>query len=152
MIRPQKIGHVVLKVRDLTQAEQFYTAVLGFDVVNRLDRPRAVFLTLGVQHHDIALFEVNADADAPKVNQVGLHHLALRLADEAALKDGHETLKQHGIAVVRAVDHGTTHSIYFHDPAGNRLELYCDIGENGLERARRRTIRAVEDFPLLDMG
>ncbi|HTE13706.1 MAG TPA: VOC family protein, partial [Burkholderiales bacterium] len=92
------------------------------------------------------------DADAPKVNQVGLHHLALQLADEAALKDGHETLKQHGIAVVRAVDHGTTHSIYFYDPAGNRLELYCDIGENGLERARRRTVRAVEDFPLLDLG
>lgn len=51
----------------------------------------------------------------------------------------------------RAVDHGTTHSSYFNDPAGNRLELYCDIGENGLERARGRTIRSIKDFPALDL-
>jgi catechol 2,3-dioxygenase len=152
MIRPNKVGHVVLKVNDFTQAEKFYTGVLGFDIVNRLDRPRAVFLTLGVQHHDIALFEVNAEADVPKANRVGLHHLALQFNDVAALKEAYEILKQKGVEVVRAVDHVTTNSIYFQDPAGNRLELYCDIGENGLERARDRTVRSIEDFPPLNFG
>lgn len=46
LIRPKKVGHVVLKVRDLQQAEQFYTEVLGFEVVTRLIRPRGVFFTL----------------------------------------------------------------------------------------------------------
>ena len=149
MIRATKVGHVVLKVDKLDACEKFYTEVLGFDYVNRLDKPRAVFLTLGVQHHDIALFEVSAGADAPKANQVGLHHLALRVDDAAALKEGFETLQQHSVKVVRAVDHGTTHSIYFNDPSGNRLELYCDIGDDGLERARHRTLRDLEDFPAL---
>ncbi len=39
MIRPNKVGHVVIKVNDFTQAEKFYTGVLGFDIVNRRDRP-----------------------------------------------------------------------------------------------------------------
>jgi catechol 2,3-dioxygenase len=151
MIRAKKVGHVVLKVDKLDACEKFYTEVLGFEYVNRLDKPRAVFLTLGVQHHDIALFEVDAGADAPKANQVGLHHLALQVDDVAALKEGYETLLQRGVKVVRAVDHGTTHSVYFNDPAGNRLELYCDIGDDGLARARGRTIGSIEDFPALDL-
>ncbi len=152
MIRAKRVGHVVFKVSNLDESAKFYTEVLGFELVNRLESPRAIFLTLGVQHHDIALFETGPDADAPKANQVGLHHLALQVDDVAALKEGYETLQQHGVKVVRAVDHGTTHSVYFNDPAGNRLELYCDIGENGLERARKRTVRTVEDFPALDLG
>ncbi len=39
MIRPKKVGHVVLQVRDLQRAEQFYTEVLGFEVVTRLTHP-----------------------------------------------------------------------------------------------------------------
>ena len=152
MIRATKVGHVVLKVDNLDACAKFYTEVLGFEYVNRLDTPRAVFLTLGVQHHDIALFEVPATADAPKADQVGLHHLALRVDDAAALKEGFETLRQHGVKVIRAVDHGTTHSVYFNDPSGNRLELYCDIGGDGLQRARNRTARSLADFPALDMG
>ena len=51
MIRPRKVGHVVLKARDLQQAERFYTEVLGFMVAIRLKRPAGVFFTLGEQHH-----------------------------------------------------------------------------------------------------
>ena len=54
MIHPEEVGHVVLKVRDLQKAEQFYTEVLGFTVVTRLKRPAGVFFTLGEQHHDLA--------------------------------------------------------------------------------------------------
>lgn len=61
-MRPRKVGHVVLKVRDLPKAEAFYTEALGFEVVTRFDRPRGVFLSLGEQHHDLALFEVSAIA------------------------------------------------------------------------------------------
>lgn len=74
MIHPRKVGHVVLKVRDLERAEQFYTEVLGFEALTRLNRPRGVFFTLGEQHHDLAVLEVPPEADAVKENQVGLHH------------------------------------------------------------------------------
>ena len=74
MIRPKKVGHVVLKARDLEPVEKFYTEVLGFEVVMRLKQPRGVFFTLGEQHHDLAVLEVPPGSDDPKMDQVGLHH------------------------------------------------------------------------------
>ena len=151
MIHPKKVGHVVLKARDIAQAEKFYTEVLGFEVVMRLKQPRGVFFSLGEQHHDIAVLEVPAEADEPKADQVGLHHVALQVEDFAALKECYRTLKQHGVPIVRAVDHGITKSIYFCDPAGNRLELYCDVGEDGLAEIRRQNGRTLADFPPLSL-
>jgi len=151
MIHPKKVGHVVLKARDLAQVEKFYTEVLGFEIVMRLKQPRGVFFSLGEQHHDIAVLEVSAEAEDPKADQVGLHHVALQVENLAALKDAYRTLKEHEVPIVRAVDHGITKSIYFCDPAGNRLELYCDVGEDGLAEIRRQNGRAMADFPPLNL-
>jgi catechol 2,3-dioxygenase len=137
MIRPNKVGHVVLKVRDVARAEQFYTEVLGFEVVMRLKRPRGVFFTLGEQHHDIAVLEMPADAEPVKDNQVGLHHVALQVGSFAELQEWYRTLKAHHVRITATIDHLITKSIYFEDPEGNGLELYCDVGEDGLERIRR---------------
>jgi catechol 2,3-dioxygenase len=137
MIRPNKVGHVVLKVRDVARAEQFYTEVLGFEVVMRLKRPRGVFFTLGEQHHDIAVLEMPADAEPVKDNQVGLHHVALQVGSFAELQECYRTLKAHNVRITATIDHVITKSIYFEDPEGNGFELYCDVGEDGLERIRR---------------
>jgi len=137
MIRPNKVGHVVLKVRDVARAEQFYTEVLGFEVVMRLKRPRGVFFTLGEQHHDIAVLEMPADAEPVKDNQVGLHHVALQVGSFAELQECYRTLKAHNVRITATIDHGITKSIYFADPEGNGFELYCDVGEDGLGRIRR---------------
>ncbi len=151
MIRPKKVGHVVLKARDIDQIEKFYTEVLGFEVVMRLKQPRGVFFTLGEQHHDLAVLEVPPGSDDPKTEQVGLHHFALQLEDLDALKESYQTLKSHGVEIVRAVDHGITKSIYFCDPAGNRIELYCDVGDNGITRLRQQNARSIMDFPPLNL-
>jgi catechol 2,3-dioxygenase len=137
MIRPNKVGHVVLKVRDVARAEQFYTEVLGFEVVMRLKRPHGVFFTLGEQHHDIAVLEMPADAEPVKDNQVGLHHVALQVGSFADLQECYRTLKAHNVRITATIDHLITKSIYFEDPDGNGLELYCEVGEDGLERIRR---------------
>lgn len=136
MIHPKKVGHVVLKVRDLKRAEQFYTEVLGFEVVTRLNRPRGVFFTLGVQHHDLAVLQVPAESEPVKEHQVGLHHVALQVGNLTELKEAYQMLKDRGVTITRTVDHLITKSIYFLDPDGNSLELYCDVGEDGLDRLR----------------
>src|SRR6266498_593442 len=102
MIHPKKVGHVVLKARDLAPIEKFYTEVLGFEVVMRLKQPRGVFFSLGEQHHDLAVLEVPPGSDDPKADQVGLHHFALQLEDLEALKEGYQTLQRHGVPIVRA--------------------------------------------------
>ena len=149
MIRPKKVGHVVLKACDLTRAEQFYTEVLGFEVVTRLKRPRGVFFTLGEQHHDLAVLEVSPEAEPVKNKQVGLHHVALQVGSFDELKEGYRTLKAHAVKITATIDHGITKSIYFLDPEGNQFELYYNVGEDGLERMRRGEANALDP---LDLG
>ena len=36
-----------------------------------------------------------------------------------------------GIAVESTIAHNVTRSVYFHDPDGNRVELYCDMFDGG---------------------
>ncbi len=149
MVRPKKVGHVVLKARDLERIEKFYTEVLGFEVVTRLKKPRGVFFSLGQQHHDIAVLEVPPEATPVQDQQVGLHHVALQVEDFAALKEFYQLLKQHDAEITGKIDHGITKSLYFRDPEGNQFELYCDEGEDGLERIKRGEANA---FTPLDLG
>ncbi len=44
MIKPERIGHVVIKVSDLGRSRAFYTEVLGMEVMN--DSPQAGLLFL----------------------------------------------------------------------------------------------------------
>ena len=66
-MRIHGIGHVVLKVRDLSRSVPFYKDVLGLKEVARLTEPRMVFFIIDDNHHDIALLET--DASAPEGGQ-----------------------------------------------------------------------------------
>lgn len=132
MIQARKLGHVVLKVRDAQASKAFYSRVLGLQVAHE-DRQRgAVFLSFGTEHHDLALFQL-ATGDAPEATQPGLHHTAWQLESFEALQDAYRELGRLGIAVESTVEHNVTRSVYFHDPDGNRVELYCDMVPNGFE-------------------
>ena len=48
----------------------------------------------------------------------------------------HRDLKAMGIPIESTVEHNVSRSIYFPDPDGNRVELYCDMTENGFETMR----------------
>jgi catechol 2,3-dioxygenase len=127
MIRPQMIGHVHIKVRDLERAERFYTNLLGFSVTERV-AGRYVFLTAGERHHDLALQYVGPDAPGPVARGVGLYHFAIELADRAALIDAARTLRAADVPA-HLVNHGISLALYFADPDGNGIELYIDTRE-----------------------
>jgi catechol 2,3-dioxygenase len=122
----KKVGHVVLKVRDLEKARQFYCDVLGMELA-RFDPNRGMFLRFNDYHHDIALFKTGPDADPPKDNQVGLVHVALVVDDLETVKAWYARLKAHGVPIVGTADHAVSNSMYFKDPEGNTLEIYCDV-------------------------
>ena len=133
MIQARKLGHVVLKVRDAERSKDFYTRTLGLKVA--YESPGAVFLSFGVQHHDLALFQL-ATGEAPGEAQPGLHHVAWQVGSFKELQSAHRELRALGIAVESTVEHNVTRSVYFPDPDGNRVELYCDMVENGFETMR----------------
>ena len=132
MIQARKLGHIVLKVRDAQQAKDFYTRVLGLQVAYE-DRQRGmVFLSFGTEHHELALFQL-ATGEPPEAAQPGVHHIAWQLGSFAELQAAHRELVELGIPVEATVEHNVTRSVYFFDPDGNRVELYCDMVSNGFE-------------------
>ena len=126
MVKVERLGHIVLRVRDLERAERFYTGVLGFKVSGRI--PGAMtFFTLGEQSHDLAVLSVGPNAPAPDPHRVGLYHFALRLATFDDLKAAYRTLQEKGVPIIGAVDHGVSQGIYLRDPDGNEIELYYEL-------------------------
>ncbi len=132
MIQARKLGHVVLKVRDVQKSKEFYTRALGLKVAYDQKDWGAVFLSFGEQHHDLALFQL-ATGEPPDDKQPGLHHMAWQLGSFEELQAAHRELGDLGIKVEATIAHNVTRSIYFADPDGNRVELYCDMVEHGFE-------------------
>jgi catechol 2,3-dioxygenase len=135
MIQAKKLGHIVLKVRDAQKSKDFYMRTLGLKLAHEdLDRG-TVFLSFGEQHHDLALFEP-VTGTPPDRTQPGLHHSAWQLGSFEELQAAYRELRAMGIAVESTVEHNVTRSVYFPDPDGNRVELYCDMVEHGFEAMR----------------
>ena len=125
MIRIQKLGHIVLRVRDLDIAERFYAGVLGLKVTGR--KPGAMtFLVCGEESHDLALMHLGPDAPGPEPNRVGLYHFAYRVESLQALKEAYHTLKEASAPIVGSADHGVSQGIYILDHDGDEIELYYE--------------------------
>jgi catechol 2,3-dioxygenase len=127
MICPERIGHVVLKVRDLERTKKFYAEVMGLEIMKVEPSIRmAFFASNGRDHHEIAAIEIDGNIPDSQAGGFGLSHLAFRLRDEAHLRAAYTDLKEHEVKIISAVNHGVTKSIYFRDPDGHLLEVYCD--------------------------
>ena len=120
-----RLNHAVLFVRDVDASVDFYVQVLGFVVATSMPG-QAAFLRApdSTNDHDLGLFQVGAEA-APSAagrGSVGLYHLAWEvdtLGDLEALRD---RLTSAG-ALAGSSDHGTTKSLYGHDPDGLEFEI-----------------------------
>lgn len=135
MIQARRLGHVVLKVRDAGKSRDFYTRTLGLKVAHENLERGMVFLSFGKEHHDLALFQF-ATGEIPHAAQPGLHHMAWQLGSFEELRAAYQELKAIGVPVEATTEHNVTRSVYFPDPDGNRVELYCDMVENGFETMR----------------
>ena len=147
MIRLARLGHVALRVADVERSRAFYTKLLGFEVVEEDPEHGGIFMALEGLSHTIDLFPVDdpgtAAAQAP--GAVGVRHVAFLVESEQALKEAYVTLQANGVTIVRAVDHVSQKSIYFHDPDGNVLEIYYELPD---ARELFRRGRGDRDAPL----
>lgn len=122
------IDHVVLRVRDLAQAESFYVEVLGCRVERRLDDGKLVQLRVGDALLDLldaggamGLAQAGGGGDGASVD-----HVCLRIAD-FDLRRAHIELIEAGVLVGssgrRFGANGEGEALYLRDPDGNSLEL-----------------------------
>ncbi|MGA9753402.1 MAG: VOC family protein [Acidobacteriota bacterium] len=125
-MRVKRLGHVVLRVRELERSVRFYGEVLGLREVARYGG-RMAFFSLGENHHDLALQEVGAGAPSPHPRSVGLYHVAFKVGDSIEeLRAWRDRLESHGVPILGASDHRVSQALYVTDPDGIEIELYVD--------------------------
>ncbi|WP_425374642.1 VOC family protein [Pseudolabrys taiwanensis] len=120
-----RIGHVHLKVADLTRALDFYCGVLGFELT--FQRPGAAFISAGGYHHHIGLNTWESKGGSPPPpGSTGLYHTAILYPTRKLLADGLRRLIVAKIPLEGASDHGVSEALYLRDPDDNGVELYWD--------------------------
>ena len=125
--RVKRVAHVVLYVRDPEASARWYGEVLGMKVSARVpDGPYqgGVFMSFGECDHDIALFP--ATDDSPKGKE--FEHIGLQVAcdqDIDSLRRLYGWMIQKNVKIHEVLDHGVSTGVYFFDPDGHQLEVFC---------------------------
>ena len=125
------VDHVGLTGADLDASRRFFCECLGWQVVGENAGYPAVFVSDG--HTRVTLWQVkdrNAYRPFDRHGQVGLHHLALRVADRASLDALHARVGAWpGVEVEFAPELSgagpKVHSMV-REPGGARIEFACD--------------------------
>lgn len=97
----QGAHHIGLTVCDLDETLGFFSEALGFTQVGEVPDYPAIFVSDGTTM--LTLWRVADPATAAPFDRhrnIGLHHLALRVADEAALNTLFERVRSHPGAVI----------------------------------------------------
>lgn len=118
-----RITHIGINVSDLALSVAFYRDAMGMRVMKSADG-RFATVSFGYQHHDLALIPARG-ADR-RQGSIGMNHFAVEVRDYAELVDFTGRLVDAGVRIDRAIDHRTGVGVYFQDPDGNNLELWCE--------------------------
>ena len=127
MVKPRRLGHLVLRVRDLDRSERFYTDVLGLNVTTKIPGMMVFLSASGDSSHELALMSVGADAPGPEEHRVGLYHFAWEMESLEDLRRMYRELKDKGVDVAGIGDHGISIGVYLFDPDRNEIEVFYEL-------------------------
>jgi catechol 2,3-dioxygenase len=132
-----KIGYVSLNVSNILRSLDFYKNILGFKVVSRPSRKKAILSVDGASSHLVELLQVarNANNNNDTFNplgttkkRAGLYHFAILLPERKYLADMLQNLrdKRDQVHFDGFADHLVSESVYIRDPDFNGIEIYRD--------------------------
>ncbi|KAA0088788.1 glyoxalase [Paraburkholderia sp. T12-10] len=136
----QGIDHVGLTVRDLSRTRDFFIRCLGWKQVGERPAYPAVFVSDG--HVTLTLWEVK-NQDNPvgfdRRTNIGLHHLAFRVATEQALTEIVERIAAWPDTTIEfapePLGQGPKRHAMVYEPGGIRLEFaYDPTAQRGARR------------------
>ncbi len=119
-------SHVQLKVSNLARSIEYYTTIIGFEVLEQTDL--TAYLTTDGKTSLVSLVEVK-NAQPLQPGFTGLYHLALLLPSRKDLGN----IVQHFVNLnvrLGAADHDVSEALYLNDPDGNGIEIYIDRDES----------------------
>lgn len=150
----KQLHHVAYRCNNANETVKFYTEVLGLKYIAAVTsdtvpstKERCPFFHIFLAMDDgscVAFFEVpeckpmGRDPNTPEWVQ----HLALRVDDMNALNEIKRRAQSRGLKCIGPIDHGATHSIYFFDPNGHRLEIAV-LGDPAVREEQQRTADAM---------
>lgn len=125
-IHVDRIAHVVLFVSDPEASARWYCDILNMKITARAgDGPYkgGVFMSFGLSDHDIALFQAEEGATKGKeFEHIGLIMSGTSMDD---LRRNYAYFRERGVEIAEILDHGVSVGIYFYDPDGHMLEVFC---------------------------
>lgn len=134
---PMRLGEIVLATGRYDVMIAWYRQLLniepslehvtgaGFVAAGPPKPTRMCFFRLHTEHpyqHVVAIFEMPGTRGAPS-GDPGLHHMQLRTASVPVLGERYRRLRDLGVLPYRAMDHGASTSLYYHDPDHNAVEI-----------------------------
>ena len=120
-----ELSHIGIYVTDMDRMREFYTRLLGFQVMDQGELRNGLRLTFlskdPKDHHQIVLVSGREKGTRSTINQI-----TFRVASLKDVRAMHDLLVANHVDGIDPVDHGNAWSVYFLDPEGNRIEFFCD--------------------------
>jgi len=118
--------HIGLTVSRLEESAEFFTSLLGWKEVRRKEDYPAIFVSDGQILLTLWAIKEEPVGEFNKNRNVGLHHIALTVADEASLNRLYEKLKENGVEIEfspEPLGPGPAKHMMCYEPSGIRVEF-----------------------------
>ena len=126
-IKPIKLGHLVIKVRDINRMVEFYKNIIGLQITENIENKMIFMSASNDSSHELALMSISKDANYPKKSDTGLYHFAWQMDTYDNLKQFYSKLKKNKIPILGIGDHGISIGVYLNDPEKNEIEIYYEL-------------------------
>ena len=112
-----KIGHVHLSVRDVPEAVDFYTRVIGFDDMGSSAHLQAGFVSAGGYHHHVGLNSWIGHGRPPAPDGAqGLRHFTVVVPDRTSYDEVIQRIRAEDVAVEERAE-----GLFVRDPSRNGI-------------------------------
>ena len=122
MFEIDALDHVALSVRDVPRSAEWYAEVLGFKRLHE-DKWNGIPVFVGNAAAAVALFPASEEIGLASADRTAVRtlHFAFR-TDRENFSRAQDELKKRAIQF-EFQDHDISHSIYFRDPDGHKIEI-----------------------------
>lgn len=121
------VQHIGLAVSNLEESAAFFTGLLGWQEVKRREDYPAIFVKDGALKLTLWKTQTEQPVQFDRKNNVGLHHLALRVETREGLYRILEVLKANQVEIEfepTVIREGPAMHMMCYEPSGIRIEFY----------------------------
>ncbi|HEY4509016.1 MAG TPA: VOC family protein [Candidatus Paceibacterota bacterium] len=121
-MQPKFIDHIVLIIKNIEETEKFYNSFLGKP--EQQDKEQVAYK---IGETKIFFGLAYGDFEKSDKDKTSLNHLAFGVRSMEELREFEQTLNNSGIknSGIMNDKYGNKEFIWFDDPNGYRLEIYC---------------------------